>query len=122
MRMRSRDLREVIVQAFAALGLVLALSVLGTVLVSSAAQGDAKGADGAAAAASGRGLGEAAPRSTEHSDAEISRTRTDPSQSGVVLGVVILVGGIFVLGWGARPRRDRHEPPHQRRVLQSVGH
>lgn len=119
MRMRSRDLREVIVRAFAALGLVLALSVLGTVLVSSAAQGDSRGAD--SSAPSGLGLGDAAaPLLAEGSDAEISRTRTDPSQSGVALGVVILVGGIFVLGWGARPRprQDRQE----RRTLQPVGH
>lgn len=116
MRMRSRDLREVIVRTFAALGLVLALSVLGTVLVSSAAQGDSRGADSSAQLASGRTLGDAAA-ARSGSDAEISRTRTDPSQSGVVLGVVILVGGIFVLGWGARPRRDRDE----HRTLQSAG-
>ncbi len=43
-RRRTRALREQVIRALAGTGLVLALAVLGAVLVSSAAHGDAKGA------------------------------------------------------------------------------
>ena len=117
MREWSRDLREAVVRALAGLGLVLALAVLGAVLVSTAVQGDEKSSsDAAVALPSGGAFGEgAAPKLAEAEDAELSGTR-NPSQSGVALGVVILVGGIFVLGWGARPKREGG----QRRQLQPI--
>ena len=119
MRTWSRDLREAAVRACAGLGLVLALAVLGAVLVSTAAQGDVKSAqDSSVALPSGGAFGEgAAPTLAERTDADLSGGRNGPSQSGVALGVVILVGGIFVLGWGARrPKREQIE----HRQFQSV--
>jgi hypothetical protein len=119
MRQWSRDLREAAVRALAGLGLVLALVVLGAVFVSTAVHGDEQGArDNSVALPSGGGFGEgAAPKSAERNEVERSGSRSDPSQGGVVLGVVILVGGIFVLGWGAR-RPERETAEH--RPLQSV--
>lgn len=114
MREWSRDLREAAVRALAGLGLVLALAVLGAVLVSTAVQGDEKSTS--VALPSGGAFGEgAAPKLTEANDSELGGNR-NPSQSGVALGVVILVGGIFVLGWGARPKREGG----QRRQLQPI--
>ena len=111
MRTWSRDLREAAVRACAGLGLVLALSVLGAALVSTAAQGDVKSSqDSSVALPAGGGVQEGAPPKLADRDTELTGGRKNPTQSVVALGVVILVGGIFVLGWGARrPKREHIE-------------
>ena len=119
MRTRSRVLREQVVRALAGAGLVLALAVLGAVLVSSAAHGDAKRTnDSSVALAPGGGFGDSvgdpAPDQTTTQGSE------DPSWVGILFGVVLLSGGIAVLGWGARRPSSESVAPAQRRVLQSV--
>jgi hypothetical protein len=102
MRGWSRGLRDVVVRVLAGAGLVLALAVLGTVLVSTAVHGDEKG-DSSVALRPGGGFGDGAgkvARSSEES--ELAGHATDPSRLGVLLGVVVLTGGVSVLGWGAR--------------------
>ena len=117
MRTWSRDLREAAVRAFAGLGLVLALAVLGAVLVSTAVQaGDKSSSESSVAMPPAGGFGNNAANPTPD-DATTTQRTQDPSHAGVLLGVFLLTGGVAVLGWGAR--RPKSETT-TRRVLQAV--
>ena len=120
MRTRSRVLREQVIRALAGTGLVLALAVLGAVLVSSAAHGDAKRTnDSSVALAPGAGFGDSVG-SDPAPDQTTTQGSDDPSWVGILFGVVLLSGGIAVLGWGARRPTSESAAPAERRVLQSV--
>lgn len=119
-RTRSRVLREQLVRALAGTGLVLALAVLGAVLVSTAADGDARATtDSSVALAPGGGMGDSVG-SDPAPDQTATQGSEDPSWVGILFGVVLLSGGIAVLGWGARRPRSESAAPAERRVLQSV--
>lgn len=100
---------------------MLALAVLGAVLVSSAAHGDAKRtSDSSVAFSPGSGFGDSvAPDPASEESA--TQGSEDPSWVGILFGVVLLSGGIAVLGFGAqRPKGAHVEAPRRDRVLQSV--
>ncbi len=116
MRTWSRDLREATVRGLAGLGLVLALAVLGAALVSTAVQGDEKGANAVALVPHG-GFGNNDAANPTPDDSSTTQQAHEPSHAGVLLGVFLLTGGVAVLGWGAR--RPKSETTTHR-VLQSV--
>ncbi len=104
MQVWSRGMRELAVRALAGISLVLALTVMGALFMASALHGDAdhNSDDSLALGAAPRGQGLSAPVATQEQRAARTDDVSDPTRIGVVLGVLVFVGGLGVLAWGAR--------------------
>jgi hypothetical protein len=105
MRTWSRGLREYTIHVLAAIGLVLAVGVMGAVFVVTAAHGDRQDDDYSLVSASRDSSAVAA----KEKRADFDET-TAPSAMGVALGILVLGAGITILAWGARRPEPEQDP------------